>query len=61
MDGALQLGLEEQVQRALCCGEAARVSHGLGGVADDEAMRDLVEDIEGEHGRRLGVERVPHR
>ena len=61
MDGALQLGLEEEVQRALCRGDPTRVSLGFSGVADDEAARELVEAVEGEHGRRLRVERVPDR
>jgi hypothetical protein len=60
VDGALQLDLEEEVQRALCRREAKRVSPGFGGVADDEAARELVQAVEGEHDRRLGVQWVPH-
>jgi hypothetical protein len=37
------------------------VSLGFSAVADDEAARELVEAVEGEHRRRLRVERVPHR
>jgi hypothetical protein len=54
----LQLGLEEEVQRALERGDAVCISLCFGGVADDEAARELVEAVEDEHRGCLAERRV---
>jgi hypothetical protein len=57
--GLLDVLLAEHVKRLLQPRNVAGVAKCDGGVADDEAPADLVDEVEREHDEHLGTKRMP--